>query len=131
MSASHRSPLPPPGLETADPDAARTFLLEESLAAVTRINRYLLQLLHEDRERGGFLTSLVGLSDRSREELETLLDRPWAEVETRVGRLSSPLWRLADQPACWRTLAGGGDDAQDLARVDGCLWPRTALPQES
>jgi hypothetical protein len=131
MSASRRSPLPPPGLESADPDAARTFLLEESLAAIARINRYLLQLLHEDRERGGLLTTLVGLSDRSREELDALLDRPWAEVETRVGRLSSPLWRLTDQPACWRALARGGNDVQDLARVDGCLCPRTSLPPES
>ncbi len=127
MRASPRSSVPPPGLAAADPGASKGFVLEESLVAVSRVNRYLLQLLHEDRERGGFLTALAGLSDTSRQELETLLDRPWAEVEARIARLSSPLWRLADHTACWQALAQGKGDPQELARVDGGLWPRQSL----
>lgn len=113
----------PPGLETVDPEAARAFILEESMAAVSRINRYILQLLHEDRERGGLLTSLVGLDSDNRQALEALLDRPWAEIEALIARLSSPLWSLADRPTCWKTLAQGTNKPEDLVRVDGELCP--------
>ncbi len=119
----------PVGLEATDPDQLRTLVIEESLTAVERINRYLLQLLHEDHARKGLLTSLTGLSDASRQALLTLLDRPWAEVEAQVARLSSPLWRLTDHPGCWQRLATGCGDPQEMACVDGGLWPHSASAQ--
>lgn len=125
---SHDDDIPDIGMN--DPLVREAYVNEETLEAIRRINRYILQLLHEDFARGGYLHTVCGLGEDSHEALKALLEQPWTDVEKHCLRLNSPLWRLADRAPCWRGLAtsGAGLSQRDALILGSGFWP---LPNDN